>query len=174
MLIFIVWCIAAVGIVHGILFDDLMAPQSFFGWFFGCLFSLFFVAFAAMLCGGAAYGIGTLFPVTTYKAGAIPLTVIRDKDGIEGRFFLGTGTLESKPYYFYYAKNGDGSVSPGKISYDTNVRVYQEKREDAQIVRWASKSKYSWVWIFAAPPSDEWYGVDFHVPEGTVKSGYSM
>ena len=156
------------------IFDPLMMPETWYGWFLGGIFQLFVSAFAGLLICGAAVGVGKLFPITTYQAATVPLTVIRDKDGVEGHFFLGSGTIESKPYYFYYIKNHDGSVSPGKISYDANVRVYQEKREDAQFIRWASKSKWGWVWLVAAPPSDDWYAVDFHVPAGTVKSGYSM
>ncbi len=169
-----IWIIVAYALARSMIFDPIMMPETWYGWLLGGMFQLFVTAFAAVLISGVAYGLGTLFPVTSYQAATVPLTVIRDKDGVEGRFFLGTGTIQSKPYYFYYYKNDDGSVSPGKISYDGNVRVYQEKRDDAQFVRWASKPKWNWVWLIAVPPSDNWYAVDFHVPEGTVKSGYSM
>lgn len=169
-----IWLVIVYALARSMLFDPVMMPEHWYGWVLGGIFQIVVSVIAAALVGGMAYGCGTLFPVTSYKAATVSLTTIRDKDGVEGRFFLGTGTIESKPYYFYYRKNRDGSVSPGKISYDSNVRVYQEKRDDAQFVRWASKSKWNWVWLIAAPPSEDWYGVDFHVPEGTVKSGYSM
>lgn len=161
-------------LARSMIFDPLMMPETWYGWIIGGILQIGVSLFALMLVAGLAHGIGLLFPVVSYKAASVSLTAIRDKDGVEGRFFLGTGTIESKPYYFYYKKNSDGSVSPGKLSYDSNVRVYQEKRDDAQFIRWASKSKWNWVWLIAEPPSDEWYAVDFHVPEGTVKSGYSM
>ncbi len=161
-------------LARAMLFDSFMMPETWYGWVLAGLFQVFVSGFAALLICLAALGLGKLFPVTSYIAGKVALTAIRDKDGVEGRFFLGTGTIESKPFYFYYAKNDDGSVSPGKISYDNNVRVYQEKRDDAEFVRWASKSEFDWVWLIAVPPSDDWYAVDFHVPAGTVKSGYSM
>lgn len=42
MLIFIIWCIAAAGIVRFVLFDDYAGmAEGFFGWFFGIIFSLF-------------------------------------------------------------------------------------------------------------------------------------
>jgi len=156
--------------------DSVMAPHTIGGYFFMGLFYLFIIGFAAFICGGIAYGIGQGFEDHAVEGEHSSLLAIRDKDGIEGRFFLGSGFISSQPYYFYYESLKNGGFRPGKIQADDSVTVFEEDRTDAELVTFDWKIKYpGWAWLISLPDSDgskQTYA--FHVPKGTIKTGYSM
>lgn len=168
------WIATAIFAFQGMFLDRLMRPESAAGYFFTSLFYCLIAAFAAMIWGLIAYGIGALFPNEPIEGKHHKLVALRDKDGVEGTFFLGSGHIQNQPYYFYYERLADGALRPGKLLADEAVRVYEEDRQDAELVRWDWKTKARWVWLVAIPHDDEALSWDFHVPKGTVKTGYSM
>jgi len=51
---------------------------------------------------GLAFLVGAAFKARPVQVRSDKLTTIRNKDGVKGQFFLGSGILESVPYYFYF------------------------------------------------------------------------
>lgn len=176
MIWIILWVAIAIFAFQGMFLDPTMAPQSAGEFFFIGLFYIFILCAAALLCGGAGYGIGQLFPSAPVEGEHQILAAIRDKDGVSGQFFLGSGFVESKPYYFYYQNVAGGGLRPGKLDADGSVTVYQEARPDAELVIFNWKVTYpGWAWVVCLPHSEsDSQSFDFHVPTGTVKAGYSM
>lgn len=166
--------VAIAGFAFNGMFTGYMRPTSLTEYFFIGLFYCFMVAFAAMICGLMAYGTGAIFKNVAVEGSHHKLIAIRDKDGVEGAFFLGSGYINSQPYYFYYERLPDGAFRPGKIRADGSVKVYEEDRPDAELVRFDWETKARWVWLVAIPHDDEAVSYDFHVPKGTIKTGYSM
>lgn len=150
-------------------------PNEAFEWimftFLACLFSLI----QALACVGAAWLLGWLFKTVPVEVSRKKLVAIRDKDGITGQFFLGTGFVRGDQYYFYYRTNSDGSVTPGKVYAGSGVRVYEEDRTDAELVSYEWQLASKWAWLVAMPIIiDADWSYDFHVPKGTVRTGYTM
>lgn len=139
----------------------------------GFLAILLAVVTAAFAAGCAAIT-GIFFSTHAVEVSSRPLSAIRDKDGVVGSFFLGSGMFESRPYYFYYARAADGALRPGRVSATSNIRIYEEDRADASMTEWTWKLDASWAYLVALPVNEGGYAVDFHVPKGTVRTGYSM
>lgn len=161
---------------QGIFLDRIMRPDTLGGYFFSGMLYLFCMACAGGLCLGISYGIGQAFTSSPVEGQHQHLAVIRDKDGVEGRFFLGSGYIENQQYYFYYQNLPDGGLRPGKVVADQGVTVYQEDRKDAELVIFNWKINYpAWAWLVCLPaPEGTGKSFEFHVPKGTVKDGYSM
>jgi hypothetical protein len=89
---------------------------------------------------------------------------------------LGAGFISSEPYYFYYESLEDGGLRPGKIQADRSVTVYEEDRTDAELVTFDWKITYpAWAWLICLLNEDsDGHSYAFHVPKGTIKTGYSM
>jgi hypothetical protein len=153
-------------------FDD--DPGEFLDWFitglFGCVFSG--LAFG-LLCGGAILT-GLAFSTHPEETSHSTLEAIRDKDGITGTFFLGSGVIKGDQYYFYYERMQDGGFRPGKVYAGSGVRVYEEDRTDAELVTFKWELNASWAWLVAFPVNTGGYSYDFHVPKGTIRTGYTM
>lgn len=106
----------------------------------------------SIIWGGIAYGIGQSFDAKPVEGGHHKLAVIRDKDGLEGRFFLGSGFIQSDPYYFYYSETENSGLRPGKLRADNSVTVYQEDRKNAELVEFDWEISYpSWAWLICLP-----------------------
>jgi hypothetical protein len=137
-------------------------------------FTILFTGIIAGVCAGCAALTGLLFASHPVQVSDRSLIAIRDKDGIAGEFFLGSGMIKSDQYYFYYEQMENGGFRPGKIMADSGVRVYEETRSDAKLI------EFEWVvdnplasWI-AFPVNATGYLYEFHVPKGTIRTGYSM
>jgi hypothetical protein len=176
MILLLIWIGVVVFAFQGF-FTGFGKPDSLGSYFFVGLFYLFICGVAGMVCADVAAGIGQFFEGHAVEGEHSRLLAIRDKDGGEGSFFLGSGFISSQPYYFYYEQLKNGGFRPRKIEADDGVTVYEEDRKDAELVTFHWKINYpSWAWIFCMPDSDgsqkETYA--FHVPRGTIKTGYSM
>lgn len=175
-----IWLMLWLGVVvfafQGMFLDPILAPESIGGYFFAGLFYLFICGAAGGVSGLIAYGIGQLYPTHPVEIERASLVAIRDKDGVSGTFFLGTGYIEGKPYYFYYKKLSSSIFQPGKVEADGSVTVYEEQRTGAELVTFANKIAYPWwAWLVSLPyPSGSTYTYAFHVPQGTIRTGYSM
>lgn len=134
------------------------------------------VMFMALMAGcGLAAAIGSAFASYPVEISRQELVALRDKDGIEGRFFLGSGTMEGAPYYFYYSKISAGGFKPGKVKVSDGVRVYEDAPDGT-----ATLTSYEWdsnlglAWLIAIPVNSGGYSYDFHVPKGTIRTGFTM
>lgn len=175
-----IWLLIWLGIIvfgfRGLFFDDLMKPDTVGGYFFVGLLYALTVGASALVLGGAAVGIGQAFPDHPVEGRHSILVAIRDKDGVEGRFFLGSGVVSNQSYYFYYERLQGGGYRPGKVRADQSVTVYEDARQDAEMVTYDWRITYPiWAWLVCLPDQQgSGHSYDFHVPSGTIKPGYAM
>lgn len=125
---------------------------------------------AAAVCFGGAIT-GSNLAHQPVLQGSVPLVALRDKEGGAGSFFLGSGTLASESYFFYYARRGDGGFSAHKMLIDANVVLYEEDRTDAELEIFSEQFVSPHGWWFGFPEHYRTY--HFRVPKGTIRSGYT-
>lgn len=136
--------------------------------------TLFFCLLTALIFAvGIGFGfiVGTAFPKDWIPSPQARLVSLRNADGVNGTFFLGTGSIGTDQYYFYY-KEVEGGYQPGKVLVANNVTVHEENRQDALMQRY--------VWQFTSS-TYEWFGFtwphekyDFYIPQGTLKKNFVL
>jgi len=114
--------------------------------------------------------------VTKYaENGKIEIISLKNVLALEGDFFIGTGTLDSKLYYIYYYKTERGGSKLTKAEAE-KTELFEENRTDAYIAKVYKKTTYpgleKWDWLFVpsfiASGSHE-FGHALHIPRGTIK-----
>lgn len=141
----------------------------------GVILVLLFMAIAVMAGTGLAALIGMAFSSHPVESTRDNLVALRDKDGVEGQFFLGSGMMEGSPYYFYYAKLKGGGFKPGKVKISSGVRVYEDAPDGtAELISYEWERDLGWAWLIALPSASGGYSYDFHVPAGTIRTGFTM
>lgn len=172
-----IW-LAFIAIFFVMAFKDIMVDDPLGRSFLDICMSLLLVFLltigAAIFCAGGAALVGLAFDTHAAETGTYKLIALRDKDGIEGHFFLGTGEVKGDTYYFYYTQLADGGFRPGKVYAGRGVRVYEEERKDATLTEYTWVLNNSWAWLVAIPVNEGGYAADFHVPKGTIRRGYTM
>ena len=98
-----------------------------------------------------------------FEKNKIPLVALINGKGIEGSFFLGSGEIDTEPYYFYYTQESDGGKTLNKIDAGM-VRVYEDDRKDAYIAEVWFKNK-----DILDDDVDVFLRYAIHVPKGTIK-----
>src|SRR3989344_204066 len=140
-------------------------------YFFSSIFLGFFATIG--LAVGLAFALLVGLAVTKHwTAGeVIKLVSLRSSDGINGNFFLGTGSIGTTQYYFYYKEAGRG-YQPGKVEVADNVTVFEEKRQAGELKVYTSKF---------VNPSLEWVALnlehhkyEFIIPEGSLKKNFVL
>ncbi len=82
-----------------------------------CFSTILFVIFTAVAFGvglGFASLIGLAVPKHWTGPERAKLVSLRDGDGISGAFFLGTGSIGTTQYYFFYKDAERGGTNPGR------------------------------------------------------------
>lgn len=156
------------------LFGDPFMREGFVDYTLLCCLTVMMTGLGSIPLFGIAFGLGALFETHPEVVNNYTLVSIRDKDGVTGQFFLGSGMIQSEQYYFYYFKNADGSVTPGRVRAGQGVRVYEEDRTTAELVEFHWELNKSWAWTVAFPVHDDGWSWKFYVPKGTVRTGYTM
>jgi hypothetical protein len=144
--------------------------------FFGCFITAFISAFPL---GFAAY-LGSLPEVIGVQDTEYPLVALREKDGMSGNFFLGSGTIRDVQYYFWYRRNSNGSISGGKTYREPGVEI--RETEDGSTPKMVTfKTQYvspniaGVLWWVALDMRDETsWCPRFYIPKGSVKEGYTL
>lgn len=144
--------------------------DSFFGYVFFGFFIIFFAFFAALIGTGLAFLVGCIFPKKWQESGMVKLIAVRDINGVKGSFVLGTGSIESKQYYFFYKEQGGGFV-PGKVEVFDNVVIYEEQREDGILKSFSREFSNPIFWLFGIPNSERY---EFFIPKGSIKPGFVL
>lgn len=155
-------------------FREFVLDEDGIGRLMGFMLMLIFAMITAGISLGGAALTGLAFATHPVEKKRVELVAIRDKDGIAGTFFLGSGRIDSDQYYFFYRKLQDGGVQADKVASSKGVRVYEEQRTDAALVSYQWEFNQSWAWLFALPVRDGEYSFSFHVPTGTIRRGFTM
>lgn len=157
--------VAAVGYIQAFLDSDFITVL--FGGFLGLLLAGLIACAAGGVGFGIAVGLGHAFPAEYKYAGDIHLVALQDTQGVEGRFFLGSGSINSAPTYTFYYEDGTGAIKRGSI-WAYGVAVYEEDREDA-FIRVEKKDN---IRPFGIEFTGDRYEV--HVPKGTVLRTFKL
>lgn len=105
------------------------------------------------------------------------LTSMNDAAGVEGHFFLGSGSVESVPVFFYYSQQHDGSYRLFSAPAD-NSRIVQYDGPP-KMVRSCSDFSTTPDWLFWPVPDGE-HTCDreddtvFYVPEGSITTNFNL
>ncbi|MFH0969270.1 MAG: hypothetical protein V1804_02070 [Patescibacteria group bacterium] len=110
----------------------------------------------------------------------VELVALNNSRSTEGAFFLGSGRIESIPYYFFYYQLPDGGKKLGKLIAE-NATVYEEKRTNAYMARVSGKTirKKTRILSWLLIPESLLHGTRsssyaLHVPEGTIVKGITL
>lgn len=113
----------------------------------------------------------TTTPVEFDRIKVVALSV---SASVEGTFFLGSGSIEGHPYYFFYFETPDGGKKLSKLNAE-KVTLYEEDRKDAFV---AKVDLYGWdsrgpLWNFFVPKSfwlyKKHWDYSIHIPKGSIK-----
>lgn len=131
------------------------------------------------MLGGSIVGlaiaavIGNILPVKRNPNPVITkLASLKGEKGTSGPFFLGSGNINTKLYYFFYKKIGRGYQSE-KTEANDKVMIFEEKREDGELRTYSRIFKKGWFGLFAFCYDDE-PEHDFIIPEGSLKRGFTL
>ena len=139
----------------------------------GILFAAIFFSVITALSGGAGLGIsaamGAAFP-SERTCHELSLVSLQDNQGLEGRFFLGTGYIESAMKFAFYYESGPESFRLRVIDAD-DAAIYQDE----------ANRPYALVCEVDTGRWRNWFAPDFrgdvyemHIPEGSILSNYNL
>jgi hypothetical protein len=93
------------------------------------------------------------------------LTSLKTEITTSGNFFLGTGSIDSKPVYFYYRLNTDGTYQ----LHNKNVK-YAAIRESTDTPHIDVYSPKLWFSILISPSESKYV---FNIPPGSIIHSYN-
>lgn len=141
-----------------------------------------FITFLALM-GAATFS--SVATVTTYgialdrSSFTQDLQALSDNTGVHGNFFLGSGTLDSVPAYYYYERRDDGSFYQWYV-YAGNASIV-ETSDTPHVVRTCQNNNSFGHWvIWPLPMSNYDYTCSpddpavFYVPEGSVTNSFNL
>lgn len=123
-----------------------------------------------------AIGINTTLARSEITEQVTNLVSMRTTEGLSGSFILGGGGVNSRTVYKFLKKNDDGSFTPGEISANYLVRIYEEESLHDSGYK---QTVYSVIddaspWANWALTSKRIVRHEFHVPKGSVRQGFSV
>lgn len=133
------------------------------------LFGLFIGGLIGVLCG---FVIALALPAklelvkTSYN-----LEALQDNNSVSGKFFLGSGNIESKmKYVFYY--NDDDYFRLKQVDYSLVKIKYSDEKPKAECFTYEPVKDVLINYFALDYPLDAEYII--HVPKGTIKQNYSL
>lgn len=150
--------------------------RGFLSWVALFVAGVFLSGFISLAPFGAAAYIGSLPKRHGVVDGVYPLVALRQQDGFEGHsYFLGTGMIESREYYFWYRREA-GGVAGGKTYREPCVGLYEGQAATMTTFRseYLDPNVSKWLpWVGVDLRSDDWC-VNFTIPPGSIKEGFSL
>ena len=143
--------------------------------FLGYFISTWLLVVLSIVMFGLGIGLSSLAGLAIPKHWTGPETVqlvsLRDNEGISGHFFLGTGSIGTTQYYFFY-KEVEHGYQPGKVAVTDNVMVFEGKRQNSELKVYT----YQFVnpslgWIAMNWQSQKY---EFMIPEGSLKKNFVL
>lgn len=102
--------------------------------------------------------------------GRMELVALNDHSSIEGDFyFLGSGTLQERMYYYCYLKGESGLMKMYQIDASHAKINYIDENTDPHIT-------YTYYPHNREEFLDQWkmYNIIFHIPEGSIKRQFNL
>jgi hypothetical protein len=145
------------------------------GWGEACTWA----AFMAVIAGGIGLLVSAyISPVLPYKWVETKSTVLvslRSGDGIEGQFFLGSGSINAVPYYFFYKEVGEG-FQLDKVKVD-NALIFEGNQQGGLLKTYHHEFAKKWhIWL--AFPCElkaiSHVKYEFYIPVGSIRRGFDL
>lgn len=138
----------------------------------GCFFGAF-IGIIICLFTGLAYD------NSEYRTGrAVPLVSMADGAGIEGHFFLGSGSIDSYPSFTWYEKSGDNSYVRKDVDADSATVHYLANGQTPYYTKDTSYYTEScglkpWgIVMDCHSTGDSRY--EFYIPRGSIVQSYKL
>lgn len=164
------------GIVTFIMgFFEFYGSDGFFGFLGSLLVHLLVTAVMFCIGCGIAALIGIYMP-KHWEESRIDLASLKDANGIEGSFFLGTGYIGTEQYYMWYEDIGYG-FRPGKVKVDSNCLIVEDstmQNEGSLTVKTRkmnNKSLSRWLVFDVSLWPDQY---KFTIPVGSIKKDFKL
>lgn len=125
------------------------------------------------LFGGVflAFLIGISAPSEWVMVETAKLASSRDTDGVSGQFFLGSGSIGTTQYYFFY-KEVELGYRPGKVAAEgDNILIIEKERRDGELAVYKYRPIGLWKWITLRQDPIKF---EFSIPTGTLKRGFVL
>jgi hypothetical protein len=158
------------------IFDD-SSPDDFIEWLGSIFISTVFTGVISLIPFTVLSIIGSNTDRVMKLDRDYPLVALRERDGVEGHFFLGSGSISDKQYYFWYRQDGN-FISGGKTEREPSVHIHEGDYKPFMRT-WKAEYKNPWVakhgWLFSLDLRDtDWYSPDFYIPTGSIQQGYGL
>lgn len=118
-----------------------------------------------------------MFPVLSFcedeyrTVDTTEIYALNDNVGVQGKFFLGSGQVNSEPYY-YYIEETDAGKHIGSIS-AKNAYICESNTETPRIEMQRAFWKKYWIkWLFCINASDTRYMI--YIPENSVTTDFNV
>lgn len=125
----------------------------------------------AMISFFIAVMVGIFVPTHFELEEQLELVSASDGSSIEGHFFLGSGYVGDRQVYSYRYQLDDGGLIWDQVQNSPEVVVYEEEREDAVLLIYVTVPDDE-RWYLVAVLVDSYRKYEFHVPKGSVLTGY--
>lgn len=150
----------------------LACEEGFVGAAFGIAIGATLGFLVAMLVGIILYGSGE------WQRHEKPLVSLADGSGIQGHFFLGSGTIDQRPVYTWYEQNGPNSYVRRQADAEAaTVHYLLGRGREPFYVRSVKKDTDPFLGTVAVDASagttmdEKW---DFYIPRGSIVRDYTL
>lgn len=157
-----------------------MDNAGFLGWTFTIVVGCFISGIISLAPIFIAYWIGEIPKVWGVVDEEYPLVSLKEKSGIKGQFFLGSGSIEGVEYYFWYRRNKDGSVEGGKSNV-SGAKIYEQDATPTMVeYKTDYKNKYVkyYIWFIGldkrSKEADGEWCPTFTIPKNSIQIGYNL
>lgn len=116
--------------------------------------------------------IGANLPQKEQAVATYRLVNLRDNLGIQGNFFLASGSVGTQQEYLYYYQLPSGGYKSGRMASSDNLTIFEENRSDGELVVLQPAFSFDWEWRWGIHKGGETY--EFHVPKGSIFSGFHL
>ena len=135
---------------------------------------------ACFVAGALGYGLGRLIASCAKgqwdECWRGKMVSMRNADGPEGSMsggiFMMSGHVGTDQVYFYYTLKNDGSFQPHRWTPDNDTSIFEESREDGEVVQFNRGFGHDLIWLVAIP--DDRLRMDFHIPKGSLKQSFAL
>lgn len=137
-------------------------------------------------------GLGLLFSLMVYTATTddVPrrfdIVSLGDGAGVEGRAFLGSGSVDTEAVFFYYGHRSSGGL--GLFHVDADITsIYEDQTTDGYMIQYCEDSESGAKWlnlplidIMSEPSEEDRYDcsypsrVEFHIPANSIDRAFNL
>src|SRR5580765_205806 len=133
-----------------------------------------------LLCGafaGAGLGVAAivspLAPREWVFYSKTSLVALSDYNGVNGRFYINTGYVNSALQYNFYESLGGNAYAGETLSSNDSVTIYEDEQNDPYIYQFNEQLKgCAWLWAI----DDHVYLpiYELHIPKGSISGGCNL